>query len=1727
MGQNFSGEDDLYFRVYDGSQYSNEARVIIRPRGPKSTVSFDTATQMVNEDQGLVFATFNLSPPPITQLKIPLQFSGTAAYGVDYLAPENSSVTVPAGQTQFKIPITILDDTFFENSVPEYFSIGLTASALIDLGTISSQTISIIDNELIPTISLGFLPTSIAEDGAPIARLVASMDRVSDVAITLPLSFSGTATPGLDYIVNENSVTFLPGLRRVEIPVKILDDPQPEFVESIKASLRSPSPAGSAWLGNSISYLSIQQSDFIVANFVSASNDIDEGSGNVNIALSLSAPLNEEVRIPLKVVKEIIPGASANRVTFSSNSFVFAPNETTALIQMSVADDEIPQQLQNIFLSLGVPNSPFVTSGKQASRNLRIVDNDMPTLSFQLVQDVVGEAIGTKQIVATLSKPVNVPTYVPVIVSGISDIGRLATPGTDFTLGFPSAGGRNELVFGTNEFLAYFYLTINDDSVPEGTESIRFGVGPSSFGLPVDISANPSLTVLIEDNDPLVSISLIPTADITLGTNEVVEKDVTVYFRVSLTTRDQNGQEIPTVANQDVVAFIDYSASTATPGSDYTTGPTSVTIPRGEQWASIPVIIHADTVRESNKTVNLRVTSLTNGLFKADGTGRSAKLTIIDDEGLPTVTLGTPSPNRLAETNQTLPITVSLNPISNRDVFVTVALTGSARLDKDYVTHGLENGVLKIPANSRSASFSLRSLDDPYTTGDETIRISMVNVVNAKLPANPSSVAITLVDDELPPSSGVTGSLAIGTQSPQYDPTLPLPPGVHQGTVSQTPVSTSPNSTPSGGLSVGLVTQSQIFLDSNLNGFRDYLELGEPDGIQQSYEPDELQVQTQADGTFTLYFPEEYDFDKDGFIGTNEGRLVALGGTDTSTGIPVALRLMSPMGSAAITPLTTLAEFLVRDHGLSVDDAYLKLNVAFNIAGYEISRSQGLYEILSNDILAAKAYVAAVQVYNTALLVSELFVGTSNADRTIDQVGDTAFKVIASQIWNSDIAVDLTFEGTIESIIGSIGAVSGLFLDTQMATGAAQIVAAANQSIQQLSLIDSASAREYLTALIRSKKIAQGEMASAMRDVGAGSLAIASAVSMFTGASLDSKISNATIGVIAPPAISVSDAVVKEGNGGQVYLTFTVAIVGPHEYPVAVGYQTADETADASSGDYRSSSGTVTWAAGDIEPKTIQIIVYGDHLPETDESMRLLLHTPSELVIRRAVGVGVITNDDTIPIVLGNNNELEPNTLYVAMGRGETAIHENGLAKFVGPTSDPTQFHVLGLDDVADNLFLDFSEDTYRADTLTFVGGNGSAPDTFTAVAGVFGFIEYSLLGSSNSRIRFVPEEVANRSSVLLNQVETVDLNPSQVGTLIIRVPASVTSIIVENADAGRIRVRSATNAFAPIEFNHPSTQVRVLTESASTLVTLNPQLDLGGATILQGRTGVTLDNSVINENRAAGSTIGSLRSLEFGFDLLTASLATGGTNNGLVQLAGGSSLQTSVVLDYETIQSLSILVDVTSPLTGETIQQPLTVQVQNLAELSAPIQIGDGTAQRSLIRQLVVSIDSLVDIDSNAFLVELRTKDSEGDLVLTPVNTTFSTAYPSGGGTVVTIAFSGALTNGYGALADGNYQLTINGSAILLSSNNLALDGNNDGVAGGNYQIGSHEADLFFALFGDANGSKTVDSSDLLSANYALRKRTGQDGFNDAFDFNADGIIDSSELLRTRLSLRNKRTAF
>ena len=172
-------------------------------------------------------------------------------------------------------------------------------------------------------------------------------------------------------------------------------------------------------------------------------------------------------------------------------------------------------------------------------------------------------------------------------------------------------------------------------------------------------------------------------------------------------------------------------------------------------------------------------------------------------------------------------------------------------------------------------------------------------------------------------------------------------------------------------------------------------------------------------------------------------------------------------------------------------------------------------------------------------------------------------------------------------------------------------------------------------------------------------------------------------------------------------------------------------------------------------------------------------------------------------------------------------------------------------------------------------------------------------------------------------------------------------------------------------------------------------------------------------------------------------------------------------------------------------------------------VAINGGEASRSNINELVISFDEIVTPGSGAFeLIQRGANGGSVDVTASIDN--------SSGQSVVTLTFSGSFVDNSGSLADGNYQLTVDGDQITTSSG-AAYDANDDGVAGGEFVYGDTETDNFFRFFGDGDGNRGVDIFELLSFRRAFNANDGDQEFDARYDSNGDGTVNVFDLLAFR----------
>jgi len=203
-------------------------------------ITFATATSNVSEASTKVTPMVQLDVASPVAITANLSASGTATSGTDF-SLTSTQVTIPAGQTTALVEVNIIGDTLDENDEDAVVTL-VNANAAI-VGTQSTHTVTIQDNDNAPTASFSTTSSSIAENGTT-ATLTVNLNTASGMMITVPYTLGGTAAQGMDYSITTSPLTFTPGTTSQTITVTMMDDLVDEANETVIVTLGTPTNAG-------------------------------------------------------------------------------------------------------------------------------------------------------------------------------------------------------------------------------------------------------------------------------------------------------------------------------------------------------------------------------------------------------------------------------------------------------------------------------------------------------------------------------------------------------------------------------------------------------------------------------------------------------------------------------------------------------------------------------------------------------------------------------------------------------------------------------------------------------------------------------------------------------------------------------------------------------------------------------------------------------------------------------------------------------------------------------------------------------------------------------------------------------------------------------------------------------------------------------------------------------------------------------------------------------------------------------------------------------------------------------------------------------------------------------------------------------------------------------------------------------------------------------------------
>ncbi|MCU0545457.1 MAG: S8 family serine peptidase, partial [Oscillatoriaceae cyanobacterium Prado104] len=297
----------------------------------------------------------------------------------------------------------------------------------------------------------------------------------------------------------------------------------------------------------------------------------------------------------------------------------------------------------------------------------------------------------------------------------------------------------------------------------------------------------------------------------------------------------------------------------------------------------------------------------------------------------------------------------------------------------------------------------------------------------------------------------------------------------------------------------GYIAGATVFFDANKNGV---LDAGEPSAT------------TGDNGEYDLDLDSNiFDKNQNGELDPEEGNIVAFGGIDTATGLPLETPVTAPPYATVVTLLTSLVADLI-DKGIESDRAESLVKSALSIpANVDITNLDPIAATENVVPGGLETLTAMVKVQNVITQTAALIDGASFLDNT-----DTVKAVVSaiSDRIQSGAIINLSDAGQIQSIVRQSLTIAQQFDSTlngqqlsQIAPDAAKVMAEANQRIDRVVL--NTATVSINREIARVQKVALGNTSEDLKAVGIGTKSIAQVVAENTGTALDTKIQQATL----------------------------------------------------------------------------------------------------------------------------------------------------------------------------------------------------------------------------------------------------------------------------------------------------------------------------------------------------------------------------------------------------------------------------------------------------------------------------------------------------------------------------------------------------------------------------------------------------------------------------------------
>lgn len=734
-----------------GTILNDDLTVSIAPtasdtEGDTGTKSFAIGVQLSTVSAHAVTVTYNVT-------------AGTAG-ATDFVAGQNRTLTIPAGQSGGEILVDVNGDLVDEND--ETFFVTLVGVANAQLGPVTASTVTILDNDPAPSVTIS--DPVVTEGGQ--AAFVVTLSAVSARDVTIEwVTESGTATGG-DGSLNPatrgdfrqftlpQTLVIPAGQTTGSIGVQTVNDPDDEVAETFGVRILESSENVTVAAGGVLGTATISANDLSALN-ISDVTVVEGNSGTVEMIFTVSrAGSGNKLPVTVNYVTSDGTATAASGDYVAANSMLTIPaGSSSGTISITINGDTLNELDETLFVTLSNPANATISDavGIGTIKNDEVTYKLVPVAGQSLTVDEEG-AGGAEQIVefkvvrdGALDKTGSV-----FFATAADDTpgANSATSGVDFVAQNSSVS----FSVGAAEGSQTVKVRIRPDTTPEGAETFKVRLSNPVNGVLSATESEQTITIDESDTDDLPRV-IIEDASVLEGTGAGTTN---LVFKVKLVGDDGT---TPKATGGSVVIRYEALSGTAIAGEDFTApaAGASVTIPAGQTEATISIPITRDSVDEADETFSL---SLLDAELTVPGVASpfpvtladaSAEGTIRNDDLTLTLDPVPPVPEGNADNVRTF--TFRIPQASLHDVSVTYTLKDGTAVSTgafaDYDA-SVPSGIVTIPAGQTEASFSVLIHGDQYAEANETFTIEFSGATGAILAQDTATV--TLSNDDAAPS---------------------------------------------------------------------------------------------------------------------------------------------------------------------------------------------------------------------------------------------------------------------------------------------------------------------------------------------------------------------------------------------------------------------------------------------------------------------------------------------------------------------------------------------------------------------------------------------------------------------------------------------------------------------------------------------------------------------------------------------------------------------------------------------------------------------------------------------------------------------------------------------------------------------------------------------------------------------------------------------------------------